>query len=138
MRPRAIVFGVLALGLATGLPALAQQPSSGAAPKGPLNTLKDISNAIKGCWKWPPGSEISRGMDLTIRLSFKRSGELFGANITYQTRNVSSEERALYYGALLDMLNRCSPLPVSESLGHAIAGRAFYFRFHDMRGQRAI
>ncbi len=26
------------------------------------------------------------GMELTVRLSFKRNGEIFGARITYQTR----------------------------------------------------
>ena len=32
-------------------------------------------------------------MELTVRLSFKRNGEIFGARITYQTPNVSDEER---------------------------------------------
>jgi hypothetical protein len=110
----------------------------GVAPKGPLNTLKDISNAMRGCWKWPPDSEISAGMDLTVLLSFKRNGEIFGAKITYQSKNVSAEERAMYHGILLDALRLCSPLPVSESLGHAIAGRPMLFRFHDTRRERKV
>jgi hypothetical protein len=110
----------------------------GVAPKGPLNTLMDIRKAFGNCWKWPPASEVRRGMEITIRLSFKRNGEIFGARLTYQTRDVSDEERAIYHGALLDMLKLCSPLPVSESLGHAIAGRPFTFRFHDTRGERSI
>jgi hypothetical protein len=110
----------------------------GVAPKGPLNTLNDISNALRGCWKWPPDSEISTGMDLTVLLSFKRNGEIFGAKITYQSKNVSAEERAIYHGVLLDALRLCSPLPVSESLGHAIAGRPMLFRFHDTRKERKV
>jgi hypothetical protein len=108
----------------------------GVPPKGPLNTLADVHDAIRGCWKWPPASEIRTGMELTIRLSFKRNGEIFGARISYQSRDVSPAERALYHGALLDALRLCSPLPISKSLGHAIAGRVFAFRFSDTRKQR--
>jgi hypothetical protein len=111
-------------------------PEAAVAPKGPLNTLNDVSNALRGCWKWPPISEINTGMDLTVLLSFKRSGEIFGARITYQSKNVSPEERAIYYGVLIDALKLCSPLPVSDSLGHAIAGRPMLFRFHDTRKER--
>ena len=107
-----------------------------AAPKGPLNTLADVRQALRGCWEWPPVSETKMGMDLTIRLSFKNNGEIFGARITYQSPDVSEDERALYYGVLLRALTLCSPLPVSESLGNAIAGRPFFFRFHDNRQQR--
>lgn len=113
-------------------------PEAAVAPKGPLNTLNDVANALRGCWRWPPLSEINTGMDLTILLSFKRSGEIFGAKITYQSKNVSAEERAIYHAVLLDALKLCSPLPVSESLGGAIAGRPMMFRFHDTRKERKV
>jgi hypothetical protein len=106
------------------------------APKGPLNTLVDVRDALRGCWQWPPLQETKSGMDLTIRLSFKSNGEIFGFRITYQSPNVAEDEQALYYGVLLQALRLCSPLPVSESLGSAIAGRPFFFRFHDTRQQR--
>lgn len=106
------------------------------APKGPLNTLLDVRDALRGCWQWPPLNETKGGMDITVRLSFKRNGEIFGARITHQSKDVSDDERALYYGVLLQALRLCSPLPLSESLGHAIAGRPFHFRFHDTRHQR--
>jgi hypothetical protein len=106
------------------------------APKGPLNTTADIRQALRGCWQWPPASEARSGMELTVRLSFKRSGEIFGARITYQKPGVPDEERALYHGALLAALARCSPLPLSASLGEAIAGRPMTFHIHDTRQQR--
>ena len=139
MRGVAALTGAAVLGAAAVCclaPALAQRPRQGVAPKGPLNTLVDVRRAIRGCWQWPPLSAIRTGMTLTVLLSFKRDGEIFGARITYQTRNVSDDERALYYGALLQMIKRCSPLPLSPSLGEAIAGHPFYFRFQDNRKQR--
>jgi hypothetical protein len=131
---------ILGLPLGATLLAAALLPAVGvaepAAPKGPLNSLADVRQALRHCWRWPPVSEARSGMELTVRLSFKRSGEIFGVRLTYQTPGVSSEERALYYGALLAALKRCSPLPFSESLGEAIAGRPMTFHIHDTRQQR--
>ena len=130
------------LGLLLGMTVLAALvlPASGRAdpraPQGPLNTLAEIRQALRGCWQWPPASEARAGMELTVRVSFKRNGEIFGARITYQTPNVSDEERSLYYGALLAAIARCSPLPLSASLGEAIAGRPMTFHIHDTRQQR--
>jgi hypothetical protein len=108
------------------------------APNRQLNTLADVGKALKTCWRWPPLSEARSGMEMTVRLSFKRSGEIFGARLTYQTRTVSAEERALYQEALLAALRRCSPLPLSESLGAAIAGHPMTFHIHDTRQQRKV
>ena len=130
------LMSIAAVAMATISSPAAAQPGRGVAPQGPLNTLVDVRDAIRGCWKWPPLNEVQQGMQLTIRLSFKRSGEIFGAKLTYETPNVSAEERRMYYGVLLETLKLCSPLPVSESLGAAIAGRPFTFRFHDNRKER--
>jgi hypothetical protein len=130
------LVGIAAVATAMISSPLAAQPGRGVAPKGPLNTLIDVRDAVLACWKWPPMSEVRQGMQLTIRLSFKRDGEIFGAKLTYQSPNVSDEERRMYYGVLLQALKLCSPLPVSESLGAAIAGRPFMFRFNDNRKER--
>jgi len=108
------LIGVVAAIVAMTASPLAAQPGRGVAPKGPLNTLLDVRDAILGCWKWPPISEVRQGMTLTIRLSFKRSGEIFGAKLTYETRDVSDEERRMYYGVLLEAMKLCSPLPVRK------------------------
>ena len=129
-------LGVVCLGLAVLAAATSAAFAAARAPKGPLNTLADVHRALRGCWEWPPVGETKVGMDLTIRLSFKGNGEIFGARITHQSPDVSDDERALYYGVLMRALSLCSPLPVSESLGNAIAGRPFFFRFHDNRQQR--
>jgi hypothetical protein len=129
-------------GVALGLALLAAAMPPAAALEGPgaprkeLNTLAEVGKALQSCWRWPPVSEARSGMEFTVRLSFKRNGEIFGARITYQTRDVPDEERSIYYGALVAALARCSPLPLSESLGGAIAGRPLHFHIHDTRQQR--
>ena len=128
-----LLFGMTMLAAAV-LPASSRADPG--APQGLLNTMADIRQALRTCWQWPPASDARSGMELTVRVSFKRNGEVFGARITYQTRNVSDEERALYHRALLAALSRCSPLPLSTSLGEAIAGRPFAFHIHDTRQQR--
>ena len=107
-----------------------------AGPKGPLNTMADIRQALRACWQWPSANESRSGIALTVRVSFKRNGEIFGVHVTYQSRHVSDEERAIYHRALLAALSRCSPLPLSAGLGEAIAGRPLTFHIEDTRQQR--
>jgi hypothetical protein len=130
------MLGVAAAIASPPAAAVEMKAGAGVAPKAPLNTLKDVADAIGGCWKWPPASEVQGGMELTIIVSFKRSGDILGGRLSYQTHDVPAEERNLYYGAMMDALKRCSPLPVSASLGQAIAGRPFKFRFKDTRKER--
>jgi len=119
---------------AVSLPAAASAQAAG--PKGPLNTMADIRQAFRTCWQWPPASASRAGIALTVRVSFKRNGEIFGVHMTYQSRHVSDEERGIYHRALLAALSRCSPLPLSAGLGEAIAGRPLTFHIHDTRQQR--
>jgi hypothetical protein len=118
------------------LAALLSQAQAQQPPKAQLHTLEDVKHAIQHCWRWPPALAIRDGMELTVRLSFKRNGEIFGARVTHQSPDVSDDERFAYYRALVLTMKRCSPLPVTPELGDAIAGRPFFFRFHDTRKQR--
>ncbi len=118
------------------LPATAWGASN--APKERLNTIRDVYRALAACWVPPPDAVVNPGLEITVQMSFKRDGEVFGARITYASRAMSDEDRALYHGALLEMLARCSPLPFSDALGAAIAGQQFIFHFHDTRREKAI
>ena len=136
MRSGAASFGIaVLLALFAGLPT-AMAEDAGSPITGPLNTIKDVQDAVRKCWVWPPAEDIGSGMDITVLLSFRRNGEIFGGRITYQTPNVSDERRAVYYAALAATIRRCSPLPFSDSLGAAVAGRPFTFHFIDARKQR--
>ena len=124
------LFGIVMLACGM-LPAGGTAEST--ATNGSLNSIADIEQALHGCWKWPPLSEAHSRMELTMQLRFKRNGEIIDAHLTYEKRDVSDEERALYHGALLETLKLCVPLPLSASLGEAIAGRALILHIHDTR-----
>ncbi len=122
--------------LATGAAPPAYAQGDPPLIKGELNTLDDIRNALRKCWVWPSLADSSGSMDLTVMLSFRRNGDILGGRITHVARDVSNNERALYYVALENMIRRCSHLPVSQGLGEAIAGRPFMFRIVDTRRQK--
>jgi hypothetical protein len=142
MRSGAAQFAVVALlAVFAGSPAAySQNGPSGAkharTTKAKLNTLKEVYSALRHCWMWPSMADISTGMDITFMLSFRRDGEIFGGRITHESRNVSANEQAIYYTALADAIRRCSPLPISDTLGQAMAGRPFIFRLIDTRKQK--
>jgi hypothetical protein len=107
-----------------------------AAQKPPpeLNTLKDISAALSACWSPPPLEQSRPGMQITVLLTFKRNGELFGMpRITFETAGASDDDRLAYRIAIAATLKRCTPLPFTDALGNAVAGRPFTMRFIDER-----
>ncbi len=69
-------------------------------------------------------------------LSFKRDAEIFGARIPHESSAVSFGERELYYSALMRAIALWSPLPLSPSLGEAIAGLPMRFNFRNTRKQK--
>jgi hypothetical protein len=111
-------------------------PQQGEAkkPAKQLNTLQEVFAALEACWI-PPSLEHARpGMQITVLLSFKRNGELNGKpRITYETPSASDDERLAYRVAMAEALRRCTPLPFSEALGNAFAGRPMTMRFIDNR-----
>jgi hypothetical protein len=103
-------------------------------PTAPLNTIQEVFHALEACWI-PPDLDASRpGMQITVMLSFKRNGELLGEpRITYETHEASAAERMTYRLAVGQALARCTPLPFTEALGNALAGRPMTMRFIDNR-----
>jgi len=123
----AIWLGAVFLALNLSTFALAQSAVGG------LDTLADVRQALRRCWRWPPESVSSSGMELSVRLTFKRSGEIYGVRVTFQSSDASEEERSPYNTAVLESIKRCSPLPITEKLGEAIAGHVMVMHIHDKR-----
>jgi hypothetical protein len=132
-----MILAAISAPAAAGTVRLTQADATSAhAPRGPLNTLDDIRIAIAGCWQWPPVDLVVDGIELSLRISFKRNGEILSARITYESQLISASERVLYHRSLINALTLCSPLPITDALGNAIAGRPFLFHFQDTRRQR--
>ena len=104
------------------------------APQGQINTLNELGAALRACWI-PPSLDRSRaGMQVTVQMSFRRNGELFGKpKITFESSGASDDDRLAYRIAVADMLKRCASLPFTDALGNAVAGRPFTMRLVDDR-----
>lgn len=107
------------------------------APQTPVNTLSELMAALRACWVPPPLDQSRAGMQITVQVSFRRNGELLGQpRITFESSGASDDERLAYRIAVAKMLKRCTPVPVTEALGNALAGRPLTIRFVDNRKLR--
>ena len=106
-------------------------------PSAPVNNLQELMAAFVGCWSPPSLDQGRQPLDLTFQVSFKRSGELFGKPRAIQfARPITAEERERYYTAVAEAVERCSQMPLTESMGGAVAGRPFRVNFLDRRNRR--
>ena len=122
-----VTVGALAIA-ALATVATAQTPPSA------LNTLNDLGAALQACWVPPPIDQSRPGMQITVQMSFRRNGELFGKpRITFESVGATDDERLAYRTAVAEMLKRCSRLPFTDGLGNAVAGRPFTMQFTDDR-----
>jgi len=109
----------------------------GSGALSPINTIRDLFAALTACWQPPPADAARPGMELTIRFSLNRSGNVIGRpRFTYISRIGSAEERDLYRRAVVESLMRCLPLPFTRAMGGAIAGRPIVIRYVDDRKAR--
>jgi hypothetical protein len=109
-------------------------PGEAKKPAAPINTIAEVFAALEACWIPPALEQARAGMQITVLLSFKRSGELLGMpRITYETPSASDDERLSYRVAMAQALRRCTPLPFTDALGNALAGRPLTIRFIDNR-----
>jgi hypothetical protein len=94
-----------------------------------LDSLRDIVVRLHSCWKPPPLS-VANPTDITVVVSFNREGSILGhPRITYESEQASDADRLAYRIAIMETLQRCTPLPFTEGLGGAVAGRPLAIPF---------
>jgi hypothetical protein len=99
-----------------------------------LDTLRAMFDALRACWIPPAKDEARAGMQMSVRFAFKRSGEIIATpRVTYVSPGAPPEARETYLNAINAALERCTPLPFSQGLGGAVAGRPIAIRFVDNR-----
>ncbi|WP_052026849.1 hypothetical protein [Rhodovulum sp. PH10] len=112
-------------------------PAMAEPVRAPLDTLADLQRALRACWVPPPPEAARPGMQITVRTSFKRDGTILGKpRITFEAPGATDDDRLAYRIAVAAMLTRCTPLPFTDALGAAVAGRPFSLRLIDRRGVR--
>src|SRR5437868_10544853 len=103
-------------------------------PDHDLDTIGDLFAALRSCWTPPPAETAREGMQMSVRFSFKRSGEMIATpRLTYATAGVAADTRAAYRKAIDASLEACMPLKFTGGLGGAIAGRPIAIRYVDNR-----
>ena len=96
-----------------------------------VNSIKDVFERLGTCWRPPPASR-AKEMDITVIVSFNRSGEIMGRpRITYESAEANDNDRLAYRVAVMEALQRCTPMPFTESMAGAVAGHPFAVRFHN-------
>jgi hypothetical protein len=103
-------------------------------PDHDLDTIGDLFAALRSCWSPPPADTAREGMQMSVRFSFKRSGEIIATpRMTYATAGAPADTRATYLKAINTSLDACVPLKFTGGLGGALAGRPIAIRYVDNR-----
>ena len=76
------------------------------------------------------GQAFTLRRDATVRLSFRRDGSIIGRPaVSYSLPRRGEPEQERFIGAIVSAIEGCTPLPFSNGLGEAIAGKLFVFRY---------
>ncbi len=103
-------------------------------PDRDLDTIGDLFAALRSCWTPPPAEGAREGMQMSVRFSFKRSGEIIATpRVTFATAGVPNDTRAMYLKAITSSLGACLPLKFTDRLGGSLAGRPIAIRYVDNR-----
>ena len=103
-------------------------------PDHDLDSIGDLFAALRSCWTPPPSNSARAGMQMSVRFSFKRSGEIIGTpRMTFATAGAAADVRAAYLKAIKSSLDACVPLKFTGGLGGALAGRPIAIRYVDNR-----
>jgi len=94
-----------------------------------VNTIREVFAKLGTCWKPPPVAQ-AEPIDITVIVSFNRAGEILGhPRITYESEQATDNDRLRYRVAVMEALQRCTPMPFTEGMAGAVAGRPFAVRF---------
>ncbi|HEV7880551.1 hypothetical protein [Bradyrhizobium sp.] len=121
------------IGFATTLSLMASISTAHAEP-GQVDNIKEAFARLRTCWKPPPPSRANPEVEITVIVSFTRDGNILGRpKITYESEGATDNDRLMYRVAVMETLQRCTPMPFTEGMGGAVAGRPFAIRFQNRK-----
>jgi hypothetical protein len=104
------------------------------AGPGQVDNIKQAFAHLRTCWRPPPASRANPDVEITVIVSFTRDGNILGRpKITYESENATDNDRLEYRIAVMEALQRCTPMPFTEAMGGAVAGRPFAIRFQNRK-----
>ncbi|MER8900539.1 hypothetical protein [Mesorhizobium sp. M0514] len=122
----AIVATALALALVASATEARSQERACRSPD-PVDTIDEMFDAIFACWQPPPGSA---GLTLTLSFSIRKNGTLMGKpRATFSHMGDDAALNRVFVTSVLEALDKALPMPLSDSMGGAIAGRPLFPRF---------
>ena len=99
-----------------------------------VDSIHDVIARLRTCWKPPPVGRAHPGIDITVVVSFNRNGDILGhPRITYESEQATDNDRLMYRVAVMEALQRCTPMPFSEGMAGAVAGRPFAVQFQNRK-----
>jgi hypothetical protein len=126
-------FGKTLIRFSIALLCAASFSAAQAQTTGQVDNIKEAFARFRTCWK-PPASQANPDVEITAIVTFRRDGSIFGhPKITYESENATDNDRLLYRIAVMEALQRCTPMPFTEGMGGAVAGRPFAIRFQTRR-----
>jgi hypothetical protein len=112
------------LSLSLAWPVLQQLPARAA----PANTLIDMWAGFRYCLR---SADLDQEAELTLRLSLKRDGSLYGRpTVSYFNMSDVPEVERRNVEAITKAIDACVPISISDELGNAIAGRPLWIHLH--------
>jgi hypothetical protein len=112
----------------------AASASAAQAQTGQVDNIKEAFARLRTCWRPPPASRANPEVEITVIVSFTRDGNILGRpKITYESENATDNDRLEYRIAVMETLQRCTPMPFTDAMGGAVAGRPFAIRFASRR-----
>jgi hypothetical protein len=105
-----------------------------------VDNIHQVFERLVSCWKPPPASRANPEIDITVVVSFMRDGNINGRpKITYESEQATDNDRLEYRIAVMEALQRCTPMPFTEGMAGAVAGRPFAVLFrHKTRPPQPI
>ena len=91
-----------------------------------LNRFVEVGQALGRCFVPPAGFAWG---SVTLRVAFKRDGSVFGLPRVPYGDAATPDRKTELARSLIAGLKSCTPLPLSPSLGAAVAGEIFAIRF---------
>ena len=95
----------------------------------PVSSLAGMWRTIRDCTNRAAGPPEAVGSEFTVLFTMKRDGSLQGQpRITYSHLLGDQATQQAFFSSVLAALARCFPMPLTEGLGGAIAGRPLRLR----------